>query len=163
MKIRPVAAADHPALVTMNNAAVPAVNELTETDFAELVALCELAVVAEDDGQPAGFLLALAPGVSYDSENYRWFCANESDFCYLDRIVVDQGRRSGGIGARLHEELAAHVAKRGFGAITLEVNLRPPNPGSMAFHQRLGFAEIHQQETGAGKLVSMMRRTVNAR
>jgi hypothetical protein len=161
MKLRPVVAADHAALLRMNNAAVPAVNELTETEFAELVALCELAIVAEEDAEPTGFLLALAPGTAYDSENYRWFCDNEAGFCYLDRIVVDQGRRSGGIGAQLHDELTEHAAKRGFGTIALEVNLRPPNPRSIAFHQRLGFTEVHQLHTRSGKIVSMMRRALN--
>jgi predicted GNAT superfamily acetyltransferase len=35
--------------------------------------------------------------------------------------------------------------------ICCEVNLRPHNPGSFAFHQRLGFAVVGEQDTEAGR------------
>jgi len=30
--------------------------------------------------------------------------------------------------------------------VTLEVNLRPPNPGSMRFHERLGYQRVGELE-----------------
>ena len=45
--------------------------------------------------------------------------------------------------------------------LTCEVNLKPPNPGSIVFHQQLGFAEVDQQETEQGaKRVSLMVKTL---
>ena len=35
--------------------------------------------------------------------------------------------------------------------LVCEVNLRPANPGSLAFHQRLGFKQVGTQETQNGK------------
>ena len=43
--------------------------------------------------------------------------------------------------------------------ITCEVNLDPPNPGSILFHEKMGFREVEQQFVGDGeKLVSLMSR-----
>ena len=39
---------------------------------------------------------------------------------------------------------------------TLEVNLRPRNDQSLAFHAQLGFVEVGQQETDYDALVSLM-------
>ena len=40
-----------------------------------------------------------------------------------------------------------------------EVNLDPPNPGSILFHEKMGFRELAQQIVGDGeKLVSLMSR-----
>ena len=41
--------------------------------------------------------------------------------------------------------------------MTCEVNLRPPNPGSMAFHRAMGFDEVGTQNTeGGSKTVSLL-------
>jgi predicted GNAT superfamily acetyltransferase len=34
--------------------------------------------------------------------------------------------------------------------VTCEVNLDPPNPRSLAFHERLGFREVGRQATKGG-------------
>ncbi|NNE11269.1 MAG: GNAT family N-acetyltransferase, partial [Ilumatobacter sp.] len=52
---------------------------------------------------------------------------------------------------RLARELRPAAA-----SFTLEVNLRPRNETSLAFHDRLGFVEVGQRETDYGALVSMM-------
>ena len=35
--------------------------------------------------------------------------------------------------------------------MTCEVNIRPPNDGSMHFHERLGFRQVASQEIDGGK------------
>jgi predicted GNAT superfamily acetyltransferase len=40
--------------------------------------------------------------------------------------------------------------------LTCEVNLNPPNHGSIRFHQRIGFSEVGQQESKPGLTVSML-------
>ena len=44
--------------------------------------------------------------------------------------------------------------------LTLEINLEPPNPGSLALHGKLGFAEVGQLVADEGKLVSLMVKAV---
>ena len=37
--------------------------------------------------------------------------------------------------------------------MTCEVNLEPPNPESLAFHDRLGFGRVGEQATKGGSVV----------
>ncbi|NMR20570.1 GNAT family N-acetyltransferase [Cellulomonas fimi] len=150
---RPVEPADLPALAAMNDAAAPAVNRLGLDGLAVHVPRCDLAVVIDDDGgSPAGFLLALAPGADYDSENYRWFSSHRPGSLYVDRIVVAPDTHGQGLGRALYAAADECAAALGLGEITCEVNLEPPNPGSLAFHSRLGFTQVGEQSTKGGSV-----------
>lgn len=149
--VRPLEAFDLPAVLAMNNAAVPAVPPATLHELGELVTVASLAVVAETEpGHPTGFLLAMDPGVDYASENYRWFAARGDSFVYVDRIVVADGRRGGGIGRALYDAAFARAREFGRAEVDCEVNVRPENPASLAFHARLGFEKLGEQETKGG-------------
>jgi uncharacterized protein len=149
--VRPLESADLPAVVALNNAAVPAVPPATRESIAALVTVAGLAVVAEEEpGAPVGFLIAMDPGVDYDSENYRWFEGRGDSFVYVDRIVVGEAARGGGIGRALYDAAFARAAEFGRAEVTCEVNVRPANPDSLAFHDRLGFAKLGEQETKGG-------------
>jgi predicted GNAT superfamily acetyltransferase len=149
--VRPLESYDLPAVLAMNNAAVPAVPPATREEIAELVTIASLAIVAESEpGQPQGFLLAMDPGVSYDSENYRWFSARSDSFLYVDRIVVADGARGGGIGRALYSEVFERATEFSRTEVDCEVNVRPANPESLAFHARLGFERVDEQETKGG-------------
>jgi predicted GNAT superfamily acetyltransferase len=149
--VRPLESYDLPAVVAMNNAAVPAVPPTTREEIARLVVVAGLAVVAEvEPGRPVGFLLAMDPGVGYESENYRWFSERGDSFVYVDRIVVADGQRGSGIGRALYDAAFARAAELGRAEVTCEVNVRPPNPSSLAFHARLGFEKLGEQETKGG-------------
>lgn len=144
--IRTVVPTDLDALVLINNGAAPAVPVASATEFAGLVAISDLALVV-DDGAPVGFVLALAPGLDYASENYRWFSERSAAFLYVDRIVVHPRLRGSGLGTALYQRVFARGRQQGAVEVTCEVNLQPPNPGSMAFHRRMGFGEIGRQWT----------------
>ncbi|MGT2426441.1 GNAT family N-acetyltransferase [Amnibacterium kyonggiense] len=149
--VRPLESADAPAVLAMDNAAVPAVTPLDRKALGELVALASLAVVAEvEPGAPAGFLIAMDPGVDYGSENYRWFQARSDSFVYVDRIVVADGHRGTGVGRALYDAAFARAREFGRSEVTCEVNVRPANPESLAFHARLGFERLEEQETKGG-------------
>lgn len=155
-EVRTLTAADVPVLVAVNRAGVPGVNDIDEIEMATLVAAARLAVGVVDPAHPdavLGFVLGLPPGLDYASENYRWFSARSSDFLYVDRIAVAEGYRSAGFGARLYEEVFADAAASGAAEVFCEVNLEPPNPGSLRFHGRMGFAEVGRQATKGGKVV----------
>lgn len=148
---RPIASVDLPALAALNDAAVPAVSPLGLAGLTAHVPRCEVAVVIDDDaGVPVAFLLALAPGADYASENFRWFEAHRPGSLYVDRIVVAPTAHGRGLGRLLYATVAGRASELGLAEITCEVNLEPPNPQSLAFHARLGFAQVGEQVTKGG-------------
>lgn len=160
--IRPYVSADLEALVAINDAAYPAVPITPASDLAELIGLSRLALVA-DDGEVAGFVVALAPGQPYESENYAWFTARSDDFLYVDRIVLLPRLQGQGVGPRLYAAVEEAARLQGATEVTCEVNLRPPNPGSLAFHTRLGFTEVGRQQTKGGTTeVALLARRVGS-
>lgn len=110
------------------------------------------AVVAGDRLQ--GFLLGFGPGSAYDSPNYRWFAARLDRFAYVDRVIVAPEAQGGGLARALYDAFAAAAP----GPLVCEVNSEPPNPGSDAFHARLGFAEMGRAVLGPGKAVRYLIR-----
>ena len=163
---RPIDEADLGALATLNDSAVPAVNALGLDGLAAHVPRCDVAVVIDDDdGLAVAFLLALVPGSDYASENYRWFEEFHPGSLYVDRIVVHPAAQGRGLGRLLYAAADARAATLGLAEITCEVNLEPPNPGSLAFHARLGFARIGELVTygGTGRVAMLARATRPAR
>lgn len=160
-EIRDAGPGDYDALVLLNNAAVPAVNALTVADFADFATEADLFRVIGPVGDPRAVLIALRPGRRYDSQNYRWFERTYDSFLYVDRVVVTKAHRGEGLGAVLYDDFAAAGRRLGVRRLTCEVNLDPPNPGSMRFHERLGFRPVGTQEAG-GKRVQMLMRELDA-
>ncbi len=164
MTIRPLAAADHAWFLDLNQACLPAVSALTPVTTAKLIGEAGYARLLLKDGQPLGALLAFWPGADYDSPNFLWFKARYETFLYIDRVMVAEEARGQGIGVALYNDLFAFAkaqAEDGTGWVTCEVNSRPPNPGSLRFHETLGFAPVGEQETeGGAKAVIMMEKRV---
>lgn len=154
--VRPFLPGDLSALLAMNNAAVPAVSELSAEAFLDLINGALACLVADVSGEPAGFLLCLGDGVDYDSPNYLWLSQRETNFAYTDRICVDEAMRGRKIGDALYAALFAQYAGTGK-CFLCEVNERPANPGSLRFHGRLGFAEIGKADHGDKAVVYLKR------
>ncbi len=147
-------------LLELNHAAVPAVNDIGADELRTLLGQSRVAVgVTDAHADPAhpeallGFVLALPPGADYASENYRWFSQRGDRFLYVDRIVVADGRRGAGIGQLLYDAVFEAAAADGATEVDCEVNVEPPNPGSLVFHGRLGFVEVGRQATKGGSVV----------
>lgn len=156
-KTRQVQAADLLALLALNNTGVPNVNGLDEAELARLVSMSTIARTAILDGTLAGLMLAMRPGQPYHSVNYQWFSERYDEFLYVDRIIVATSRRGTGIGTALYRDVFDYATKHRIPRVLCEVNLEPPNPGSLRFHHRLGFTAIGQQRTENGtKLVTLL-------
>lgn len=151
--IRDLVPADVDRLVELNNAALPAVPHTSAEEFAGLLTSSDHAfgVVdadgSADDAVLHGFVIGMNPGGDYASENYRFFEDRGTDHLYVDRIVVDEHMRGQSIGRLLYDRVFQLARFEGRSEVTCEVNVEPPNPRSLAFHSRLGFAEVGRQGT----------------
>lgn len=152
---------DYPAILDLNDGAVPHVNSIPLARLTHLHGQSlYLGVARGDDERVAGFLLALIETADYDSENFTWFKARYPRFAYVDRVVVSPDFHRRGVGAALYADLAQHLPD-GCPYLTCEVNLRPPNAPSLAFHRKLGFEPVGEQETGGGsKRVCLLARSL---
>lgn len=173
-ELRDYRPADLAAVHAINEGEVPAVGTETAEAMAQLADWSIIAPVAvAADGAIAGFAYVLPPGLPYRSQNYRWFSARYDDFVYLDRVAISPRFQRQGLGRRLYAEVERLAAERRPSApvFLLEVNLRPRNDTSLAFHAELGFVEVGQQETGpddapadspARKLVTLLAKSLPA-
>jgi uncharacterized protein len=155
-KFRDFEPADMGAVHALNEGAVPNMNSLTPSALGQLIAQSSYMKVAVIDGEIAGFLLGMGEGLDYQSLNYRWFSNNCKDFAYIDRIVVGEKFRGHGIAKAFYNDMA-ETLKSAAKWLACEVNISPPNPGSMTFHHKFGFYEVGRQDTEKGtKRVSLL-------
>jgi predicted GNAT superfamily acetyltransferase len=147
-------------LLPLNNESA---RETSPLDAAKLARMIEAVRVATVAGAGAAFLLAFDQTADYDSPNFIWFRERYDSFLYVDRVIVGEAHRRLGLGRLLYEDLFHRAERLGFRRIACEVNIRPPNPASDAFHARLGFAEVGQATTlGGDKTVRYMLRALGA-
>lgn len=141
--------ADLDDVLALNATHVPAVGEVDAARMASLLEWSSLAIgLRDDDGRLAAFVICLGPGTTYDSTNYRFFESRFADHVYVDRIAVADAHTGQGLGGRLYDEVERRSV--GVALMTAEVNLVPPNPGSMRFHERRGFRQVGVMENEDG-------------
>lgn len=155
--LRPITASDEAVLLAANTAEVPRVGPLEPEGWSALLGHCDLALLAACDGRPAGFVLAIAPGATYASPNYRAFEARGSNHLYVDRVLVLPGFRRRGVASALYDAVERHARATGREEVTCEVNVDPPNPASLAFHAARGFDEVGRQQTGSVQVALLAR------
>lgn len=143
--IRDATAADHPAILALNQRYVELLSPLDAGRLARLDAQAAYHRVVDDGGCIAAFLLAFREGADYDSPNYQWFAAREPRFLYVDRVVVDGIAQGRGLGAALYRDLFAFAAAQDVARIACEFYSRPPNEASRRFHAGFGFRAVGRQ------------------
>jgi len=158
-QIRNAVTDDLSTVLFLNESVVPHVNSLDMSDMLDFLAKAAYFRVASDERDlVVAFLIGLNPDTDYDSPNFRWFCQNIKEFAYIDRIAVASSARRQGVAEALYDDFASSSqtwAQR----LACEVNLRPENPGSLAFHTRVGFTQAGTLEihNGAKKVALLTR------
>lgn len=151
VRIRTAQAEDYPFILRLNEENVAVLSPMDETRLRALAGAAELFLVAEADGRPAAFLIAIREGVTfYDSENYRWFSRNYPSFLYIDRVVIAEGSRGLGLGRLLYQQVFDHARSSGAPCVTAEIDTEPYNEASLKFHAAMGFHEVGVQRIRGG-------------
>jgi uncharacterized protein len=156
--IRDAALADEEFILALNAASTPAVGEMALPAYRDIAAQAYRVLIAEAGGEPAGFLILIRPGSSYPSDNYGWFEEQFDRHLYIDRIAISESAKGQGVGRALYDEALKLAAELGEERLTAEVNEEPPNPQSMAFHEKLGFRHLLSRKSRSGKVVAMLER-----
>lgn len=152
MKVERVVNGKFNDLLVLNNASLPHVNLIDLTDMQYFYERAEIFnQVITERGSLAGFVIAMTTGRSYKSINYQWFVDEFESFLYIDRIIVNSSFRREGVAQTLYQGLIAHAKSIGIPRLTCEVNRSPPNPASLALHEKLGFRVVGTQLTEEGQ------------
>ena len=145
-------------LLDLNESEVPHVGRIDIERMHWFAENADYFRVARHANRIAGFLIGLCPGSEYQSPNYRWFCERYDDFAYCDRVAVAESARGMGIARLLYDDFAQQMPDS-VKALTCEVNILPPNEGSMRFHERIGFRQVGSMsnETGDKKVAFLLK------
>ena len=156
MEIRALQKSDSSSILEINEQGLPGTGKVSEQEILDLLNYSSFSVGLFDSNSLLGFVICLPPKTAYESLNYLWFNERYDDFLYVDRIAVSTANRNQKIGSKLYQAVIDTASKLGV-PIAAEVNLRPPNPDSVRFHQRHGFTEIGQFEHGQKAVIMMLR------
>ena len=158
MEIRNLAPANIEAIWAINEQGLPGTGRVSEQEVSDLLQFSSLSVGMFDGNELLGFVICLPPRTRYGSLNYQWFNDHYNAFVYVDRIAVSTLHRNQGVGTKLYDAVVAYSKEKNI-PIAAEVNLNPPNPGSIRFHERFNFEQVgvlHHDE----KSVTMLLRKV---
>ena len=156
MEIRALQISDSSSIWEINEQGLPGTGKVSEQEILGLLNYSSFSIGLFDSNSLLGFVICLPPKTAYGSLNYLWFNERYDDFLYVDRIAVSTTNRNQKIGSKLYQAVIDTASKIGV-PIAAEVNLRPPNPDSVRFHQRHGFTEIGQFEHGQKAVIMMLR------
>jgi uncharacterized protein len=154
--IRPARRSDVPAILVINGSAAPGVTRLEHADLEDLFRFSSFFRVAELGGKLLAYLAAFSADVRYAGEEFLWFLSRYADFLYIDQVAVAPEHRRRGIASLLYREVEAFARAQGVPRLACEVNLRPPNPSSLAFHRARGYHEVGTLQVTDGRLVSLL-------
>lgn len=139
-----IAARHHAKLLKLNETFV---HWLSPLDQAGLNYILDRAAYARQVNEAEAVLIGYAHDVDYPNhQNMTWLTAHLEDFFYIDRIIIDGGAQGKGIGQSLYQDVEHYARVHGYDWLACEVNTKPNNPGSHAFHLRQGFKSIGAQD-----------------
>ena len=160
---RNIEIADLARVLEINNANTPGVSELTMSELETDIKNCLHALAIDNEhGEVCAFCITFAPDAPDAGANHQWFTERFESFVYLDRIAIDSTHQNLGLGALLYltvEQRMLDSAEHSL--LCCEVNLEPPNPGSLRFHKRIGFTEFGQRSYNEFDRVSLLGKNIS--
>ncbi len=144
--IRAYADADAEAVLALNAACVPEVGPMDADKLAGFVEWAPYLKVVEHESRIVGLLVGLGEDAPYDSPNFGWFAQRYPGFAYVDRVAVSEEQRGAGWGPALYRDFEAWALGTGKPMLCAEVNVEPPNPRSLRFHEIYGFDTVDHFE-----------------
>ena len=143
---RNIEIADLARVLEINNANTPGVSELTMSELETDIKNCLHALAIDNEkGEVCAFCITFDQGAPDAGVNHQWFSERYKSFVYLDRIAIDSNHQNHGLGAKLYQAVEQKMLQSAeHSMLCCEVNLEPPNPGSLRFHKRIGFTEVGQ-------------------
>lgn len=134
--------------------------ETSRLDLSMLESMISGAFYARGVAPAKAFLLCFEETAAYTSPNFLWFKERYARFAYIDRIITSADARGQGLARALYEDMFTHARERGHSIVACEVNADPPNPGSDAFHAKLGFELAGTATLANGKTVRYLTKTL---
>ena len=159
---RNIELSDLARVLEINNANTPGVSELTKNELqTDLSNSLHALAIDNEQGEVCAFCITFDPGAPDAGANHQWFAERYISFVYLDRIAIDSNHQNRGLGALLYQAVEQHMLKSAeHSLLCCEVNLEPPNPGSLRFHKRIGFTEVGQHSPQQGYVVSLLQKVI---
>ena len=159
---RNIEIADLVRVLEINNANTPGVSELTMSELESDIKNCLHALAIDNEkGEVCAFCITFAPDAPDAGANHQWFAKRYNSFVYLDRIAIDSNYQNRGLGVLLYQSVEQQMCDAAeHSLLCCEVNLEPPNPGSLRFHHRIGFTEVGQQSFDNEHSVSLLGKFV---
>lgn len=152
-KVRNAKPNDFTEILRLNEESVHFLSPLTESKLIKLNDEAQFHKVVLSDNEVLAFCLAFREDADYDSVNFLWFKDHYDAFLYIDRVVVDIRKRKAGIAGILYDEIFNYARNTGVPIVSAEIDIAPPNPISLKFHEKYGFREVGKQEVADGKKV----------
>ncbi len=144
--IRPYADGDAAGFLALNAACQPEVGPMDEAKLASFVEWAPYLRVVDVGGEIVGLLVGLDETAPYGSLNFGWFTNRFDRMAYIDRIAIAESQRGQGWGPALYDDFKAWAREAGLPRMTAEVNVEPPNPRSVRFHEIYGFNRLEEFE-----------------
>ena len=141
----------------INQENIPELGDVPELeDFKLRVNWSENIFVYTHEDIIKAFVLCMREGQDYSSPNYQYISSRFQKFLYVDRIAVQEEFRGKGIGEKIYSTVIAKGKENNLD-ILCEVNTRPLNEPSIAFHQKMGFEEIGTNDFEKNSVVYLRR------
>ena len=158
--VRNIVSTDVTRVLEINNANTPGVSELTMSELETDLKNCLHALAIDNEhGEVCAFCITFAPDAPDAGANHQWFADRFKSFVYLDRIAIDSTHQNLGLGALLYQTVEQRMLDSAeHSLLCCEVNLEPPNPGSLRFHKRIGFSECGVETTAPGYVVTYLQK-----
>ena len=158
--VRNIVSTDVTRVLEINNANTPAVSELTMDELkSDLRNSLHALAIDNEQGEVCAFCVTFAPDAQDAGSNHQWFAERYKGFVYLDRIAIDPNHQNRGLGALLYQSVEQHMLDLAeYSLLCCEVNLEPPNLGSIRFHKRIGFVECGVESTAPGYTVAYLQK-----